>query len=323
MNVIVSNKFRDMLNSLDYDISKNITGEFSVDEIISTFANFYFNRMFLDITAIKDYKDLYNIQKLSINLDMSKVILILDDNEFCSSPQFLSQLISMGIYNFTKDKNGIIYLYDHPNVYRDVAHLHNINNQLNVNNVVNQNIGSNNSINNNDNVQKSIIIGVKNLTSHAGATSLVYMLKQVLSKYYSVKAIEVNKRDFMYYRDENMVSLSSSELNDFVFKNNMSNLLIIDLNDCDGGICTDVLYLVEPSIIKLNKLIMIDKNALKKRGDKKIILNKSFLSQNDVKDFENESEINIFYNIPPLNDRNINEDILLNLVNKLGLLRKV
>ena len=276
MNVIVSNKFRDMLNSLDYDISKNITGEFSVDEIISTFANFYFNRMFLDITAIKDYKDLYNIQKLSINLDMSKVILILDDNEFCSSPQFLSQLISMGIYNFTKDKNGIIYLYDHPNVYRDVAHLHNINNQLNVNNVVNQNIGSNNSINNNDNVQKSIIIGVKNLTSHAGATSLVYMLKQVLSKYYSVKAIEVNKRDFMYYRDENMVSLSSSELNDFVFKNNMSNLLIIDLNDCDGGICTDVLYLVEPSIIKLNKLIMIDKNALKKRGDKKIILNKSF-----------------------------------------------
>ena len=323
MNVIVSNKFRDMLNSLDYDISKNITGEFSVDEIISTFANFYFNRMFLDITAIKDYKDLYNIQKLSINLDMSKVILILDDNEFCSSPQFLSQLISMGIYNFTKDKNGIIYLYDHPNVYRDVAHLHNINNQLNVNNVVNQNIGSNNSINNNDNVQKSIIIGVKNLTSHAGATSLVYMLKQVLSKYYSVKAIEVNKRDFMYYRDENMVSLSSSELNDFVFKNNMSNLLIIDLNDCDGGICTDVLYLVEPSIIKLNKLIMIVKNALKKRGDKKIILNKSFLSQNDVKDFENESEINIFYNIPPLNDRNINEDILLNLVNKLGLLRKV
>ena len=30
----------------------------------------------------------------------------------------------MGIYNFTRNKEGILYLLDHPNSYRDVAHIH-------------------------------------------------------------------------------------------------------------------------------------------------------------------------------------------------------
>ncbi len=29
----------------------------------------------------------------------------------------------MGIYNFTKDQNNLMYLYTNPNVYRDVAYL--------------------------------------------------------------------------------------------------------------------------------------------------------------------------------------------------------
>ena len=42
MNVIVSNKYKDLLNSLDFDISQNINGEFTVDEIIQRFSNYYF-----------------------------------------------------------------------------------------------------------------------------------------------------------------------------------------------------------------------------------------------------------------------------------------
>ena len=52
MNVIVSNKYQPMLESLDIDIIKSVNGEFDADEIISTFQNFFFQRMILDITAI-------------------------------------------------------------------------------------------------------------------------------------------------------------------------------------------------------------------------------------------------------------------------------
>ena len=58
MNVIVSNKNQGLLSSLDIDVIKSINGQFTADEIISTFSNFFFNRMFLDITAIKDYYDI-------------------------------------------------------------------------------------------------------------------------------------------------------------------------------------------------------------------------------------------------------------------------
>ena len=37
--------------------------------------------MILDITAIKDYKNIANIQKLSVSLDMDKVILLLDESK--------------------------------------------------------------------------------------------------------------------------------------------------------------------------------------------------------------------------------------------------
>ena len=111
MNVIVSNKNAGLLESLDVEIIKTINGEFTADEIIGTFSNFFFNRMFLDITALKDYTNISNIQKLSINLDMDKVIFLLD-NKLMSDTSFLSKLISMGIYNFANNKESLMYLYE-------------------------------------------------------------------------------------------------------------------------------------------------------------------------------------------------------------------
>ena len=61
MNVIVSNKANNLLSSLQIDVIKKIQGEFSVEEIISIFENFFYQRMILDITAIRDYKDVYKI----------------------------------------------------------------------------------------------------------------------------------------------------------------------------------------------------------------------------------------------------------------------
>ena len=61
MNVIVSNKNAGLLESLDVEIIKTINGEFTADEIIGTFSNFFFYFFFLDITALKDYINISNI----------------------------------------------------------------------------------------------------------------------------------------------------------------------------------------------------------------------------------------------------------------------
>ena len=49
MNVIVSNLNKDKFVNLNVDIIKSISGEFTADEIVQSFSNFFFNRMFLDI----------------------------------------------------------------------------------------------------------------------------------------------------------------------------------------------------------------------------------------------------------------------------------
>ena len=64
MNVIIANKYQTMLQSLNIDVIKVLTGEFEVDDIISSFQNFYFQRMIIDVTAIKNYRDIRVIQKL-------------------------------------------------------------------------------------------------------------------------------------------------------------------------------------------------------------------------------------------------------------------
>lgn len=311
MNVIISNKYKDLLNSLDYDISKNMNGEFSVDEIIKSFSNFFFNRMFLDITAIKDHKDLRNIQKLSMNLDMSKVILLLDDEVDDTSQEYLSQLISLGIYNFTRNREGLIYLYDHPNSYRDVAHIHNINNNVEQ------------SIHLNERPTNQRIVGIKNLTNHAGATTLVYMLKKQLSIHYSVVGIEINKRDFMYFKDENLISTTEEELPKVISKYKDIDIILIDLNDSSDVFCDDVLYLIEPSTIKLNKMIMLDKRVFDKVKNKKIVLNKSLLDTKDILDFEFESNSKVYYALPPMDDKKDNSNVLLPFLDRLGFVKRV
>ena len=55
---------------------------------------------------------------------------------------------------------------------------------------------------------------------------------------------------------------------------------------------------------------------------KKLILNKSLLSEEDISDFEVESDLKVYYNIPPLNDKKDNSDILSPLLEKLGYIKK-
>ena len=75
MNVIISNKYQSMLQGLDIETIRTMNGQFSIEEIIDTFKTVFFNRMILDITAIKDYKKIDNLQKLVISIDADKIIL--------------------------------------------------------------------------------------------------------------------------------------------------------------------------------------------------------------------------------------------------------
>ena len=115
MNVIIANEQREVLASLDIDVIKSMSGEYEAEEIVSMFKNFFFGRMIIDLTAIKDYSNISNIQKLSLGLDVEKLIFLLPNDEVTSSSGFLTKIISMGIYNFTTNIDGIRYLLTNPN----------------------------------------------------------------------------------------------------------------------------------------------------------------------------------------------------------------
>src|SRR5574344_1464921 len=182
MNVIIANKYSEMLSNLKIDVIKNIQGEFDADDSVSNFQNFFFKKMILDITAIKDYANIANIQKLSFGLDMSKVILLLDDSPLVNSPQYISELISMGIYNFTRNIDAIQYLIDNPNSYKDVAQYHILGSSGPLNDAksnIDLDPGKVNSNFINESVNKVYmgprVIAIKDLTEGAGATTFTYM----------------------------------------------------------------------------------------------------------------------------------------------------
>jgi hypothetical protein len=46
------------------------------------------------------------------------------------------------------------------------------------------------------------------------------------------------------------------------------------------------------------------------------------LSQNEISEFEFETKLNVFYNLPPVNDRKENIESIKTLLNKLGYVKE-
>ncbi len=186
------------------------------------------------------------------------------------------------------------------------------------------NVGLNRFINNvnyngGNNISKKVI-GFKNVTEHAGTTTLIFLLMNAVQKKLKKRAfaIEVDKDDFKYYQEKDMVSVDKNNFNNAIMNNN-AEIVFVDLNNYNGDMngINDVIYIVEPSIIKLNKLMMNNGFAFRALEGKKIILNQSFLSNSDVNAFSKEAGVNIFMNIPALNDRDDNDSIIKLLNNLL------
>ena len=115
-----------------------------------------------------------------------------------------------------------------------------------------------------------------------------------------------------------MISTTKEEFPAILLKSKDIDIILVDINESSTEeICDDVLYLLEPSSLKLNKLMRKNRNIFRELNGKKIILNKSLLTSSDVLDFEGEAKTSIFYNVPPLNDRVPNK-VLDAFLTKLG-----
>lgn len=419
MNVIVSNRQKEIIDNANIDAIKDLNGLFNVNDLITKFKNYFFSKMILDATSIVDFATRDVLTTLANEIGPERLIILLPSNP--EPPlEFKKLLIELKIYNFTNNIDDVIKFIEKPNTYEDAIKLiddsfssdvyvdnsikeqdsipseetddnndsdnimtndeqslGDILNRFNLkdspvkNETVNGNIDeqeidhddssnqdsdydayndtmnmfsenlnvtnnvADSSIINSENrntflisddfdntydssVPKKTVIGVKNITLHAGSTSLIYMLHKMVAVNMkkSVLSIEIGKNDFRLFRDNKMISVNEDNVEE-VINNSHEEVIFVDLNDFDKDICSDVLYLVEPSTIKLNGLMATNKNVFNELKNKKVLLNKSLLSSSDINTLEGEAGIKFFFSIEPLNDRIFNNAIsrLLNLLN--------
>ena len=299
MNVMVYNKYKELLMGLNIEVMKSLEGVYNVDEIIDTFTNFYYDKMILDITAIRDYQNTDNLQKLAMNINMENVILLLDDSPETDTKSYLSKLISLGIYNFTKNAEGINYLLVHPHTYKDVVNIHNLQDlepQV-------PTVGADPALSGVGGGRLRVI-GFRNMTQHAGATTLIYMLKKMYQETRNIAAIEINRVDFLYFNNNDMISTTTTDFLKELMKKQSCDIVLVDLNDYeDDEVCTEVYYLIEPSTIMLNKMLRKNRNVLETLKNKKVVLNKCVLNSEDIATFEYETKLRVIGTIPPVDER--------------------
>ncbi len=403
MNVIVSNKQKEIIDNANIDAIKDLNGLFNVNDLINKFKNYFFSKMILDATSVVDFASKEVLTTLANEIGAEKLIILLPATPE-PPEEFKKLLIELQIFNFTNNINDVIRFIEKPNTYEDAIKLlnnsfdndiyvdnsikegedetsteeeapvepaHNtsslgdilnnlnlgnsaanmanvepdfniesensepVNNEVEVNqnafsNIVVNNIEENKEENNNgsknmflisddfnsvepvEEKPNKIIIGIKNVTQNAGSTSLIYMLHKMATVNLKKKvlSVEIGKNDFRLFRDGKMISTTENELENIVNDSN-ADVILIDLNNSNKvDLCNEVLYLVEPSTIKLNGLMATNKNIFKELKGKKILLNKSLLSSSDVKTLESEAGLEFLANIEPLNDRKSNDSIV-------------
>ena len=172
----------------------------------------------------------------------------------------------------------------------------------------------------NNSLNEKKVIGFKNITLHAGSTSLIYMLLKTLIDKLNKDtiAVEINKNDFKLFLNEKMYSIDDKNISNFI-ESRKENVILVDLNNCENtDFCNEVVYLIEPSTIMLNRLISENRSIFKSLTNKKVILNKSLLSKDDVQILSREAGIDFVLNIEPLNDR-VNNNIIEELLSILDI----
>lgn len=326
MNVIVCNE-RKELNNLTIDVIKSVEGVYSVEELIGMFTNFFFNKMILDVTSIKDYHDYSNLKRLFSNIDGNKVILYL--NESTNNKEYISDLVTLGVYNFTVNYNEILELFNNPKTYNDVSNLQISKSNYDINKEIDSELGINQ-----ENKEFTFedftlpgeydgnkkIIGVVNLTEHAGATTLVVQMIKQLNIYYKAIGIEMNKQDFVFFNTPSIYSCTNrDDVLRKIKEHQDVDAVIVDLNDYNHSeFCNDIIYLMEPGTIKITKLLKRNGKIFEELSGSKIVLNRTNMDDSNISEFEVETKCKIFSVVSNFRD-NIDRVISVDrLLVKLG-----
>lgn len=315
MNVIVANKYIDLLNNSNIQIMKAMSGVFKVSEIANSFNGMYYQKIIIDATALDGFPKQEVLKDLTSKFDTEKLILFLPPDN--SPPKnFLSFLVSINIYNFTDNIKGLVQLVNRSNSYDDVKNfvVEDIKTRL-------ENKNEEDDILPNRYYNQKVILGIKNVTFDKYSTQLTYMLKENLKKEYqkNVIALEIDKKDFIYFNDKNMLSISKNKLEEIIKNINSSDIVIVDVDkNTDDKICNDIIYLIDPSLYRINELMFKNKRVFEGLRRKKVILVNSLLEQKDINIFAREAGISVYFNLPPLNDRIVNP-CLNELLYKLGI----
>ena len=116
MNVLVVNNQESIISSLNVEIIKTLRGVFSADELISSFTNFFFARMIIDVTALENSDDVVTYQKLSIGLPIDKIILLIPPDSSMANNFFLSIFIHSfksinTFFNFLQKPNSSFLMH--------------------------------------------------------------------------------------------------------------------------------------------------------------------------------------------------------------------
>lgn len=123
MVVVITNKLKEIIeNSKLKDADcKYAVGNFSTDDCIHTLSSYEMDYLIIDITALRDAFEIGSWKKFRDFFEPEKTILLLEEAKSYSNVDFLSMLVTMGFYNFTKTAEGILRLMQFPNSYKEVS----------------------------------------------------------------------------------------------------------------------------------------------------------------------------------------------------------
>ncbi len=121
INIIIKNQNSKVIDSVDINSIKTITGEFTRETIEAELGNLLYSKAVIDITAIKNFFDIKEVLRFLSFFGPNKTVLLLNNSELVNSSSYLTLLVQNGYYNFTRNAAGINYLLTHPNTLNDVT----------------------------------------------------------------------------------------------------------------------------------------------------------------------------------------------------------
>ena len=318
MNIIVTNKYRDLIYSTNIEILKELNGVYKVNQIANSFNSIFYKKIIIDATALEDFPKENVLKELSKSFDLDKLILFLPpDNP--PPKRFLSFLVSLNIYNFTDNIQGLLNLIQKSNTIDNVK---DYKVDISINQNSNNNVVQNSSTDDIYSNTGRFVLGISDLQNNVNSTKLLFMFKKELESLgKNVLAVEIDKKNFLFYRENNMNSINSNQTSEFLGNSLGCDVLLIDSNKNLDNITDDVIYLLDPSLWEVNKILFSDRLFFQKLKGKKIIFVNSLLSNQDVEQFAKEANISVYYNLPPLNDRKNNKE-LDKLLIKLGIIQE-